>query len=1202
MGKKKNNHKTKKPTGITITRKGYKFTAAWKRGEKYTSEQFHYKVNSGSWRNKNISKTTTKEDFTLSENDWNPKKSKTISKVSVKITGKAKGDKKTDVTKVMKIKKPNAPKIQIGEIGDNYVIFTITKPDEIDKKPITRIDYKYVVISKYTGTDKSKKYWEDIEDSHFDSNSKTVTATLDGDISGKDSKTIIIRAKCRGIGGDSKYVYKHHVFASPSKPEIKNIDEKNDVVVDKDAGTTRIKVGWVAKTSTTHPIDFTTIQYLVGTPIIEHVYEDFEARDEVDLEPSEPGSGFQFYAIIPHNVSINKVVVTDEEDQEIPRSAITFWTREWHDSEGDNKAKLCVKINDEYSQVAEDGIVRWVATDTDVYYYDESLGKYQIASYSQKCNFENNLDFYKLALKFRPSSGNPSNGLVQRDTSDADYAVLMLDMLVGYDQCIWVRVAVKHDGRTIYSDYALAQKGQLTPPTITNISNPDPVTFKETISVTNNSTVPNSFIALIYQDADSSEYSGKVLGIIPSGMNQANIQCPDFTGHTPITFGAYAVCGSINDNDTVKKTETGIQDPIIVYSLYDDMTSDKVFNAGHVPLPPEDVEAVKLSDKKGTIQVTWKNQWLDATGAEISWANHDDAWYSTSGPSSYTVESIKEPKLNISDLETGQKWYIRVRMYRTLGDNSTIYGPPSNIVVADLSEQPSVPVLTITPGSIAVDKEIKASWTYVVEDDSEQSSAILAEVIEGQDDPVVLKQLTNESYCRFTPQSIIDDETIDLDWSPGTTHDLVIQVSSTGGKESPWSDPVSVSVLEPIICSIQNTNLVRTIDNVEQDAPTFRNFPLTVEIGGGDDNDIEAILIRRYDDYPIVRPDDSDYVGYNGEIICYKEADDYTNIISIEKSDLEEYGTQFDDGALYQIVASIQTKDPDGNDEQMAIIPDDNNAKIIPDPNGGDGMFEYFTVNWETQAVIPNEDEEHPWITAEIQYDEEPTNLMWKTGIGIIHIGTSPVPNDTAHLDIYRLSAGKPQLIYKDATFNTDYVDPYPTIGERGGYRVVYITENGDYITNDGPAWVDLDAYLNTKFQLIDFDDKEIIFKFNVSFDNSWNKSFTMTHYLGGGIEGDWIEGVEHTHNIKGVTIDDLDIEAGTLDNIRDLAEYAGICHVRTIEGFNYTANINVSDSSNYNSLDHSHDISFNITEVANLELDGMTLEEWNKEESEEAE
>ena len=109
-----------------------------------------------------------------------------------------------------------------------------------------------------------------------------------------------------------------------------------------------------------------------------------------------------------------------------------------------------------------------------------------------------------------------------------------------------------------------------------------------------------------------------------------------------------------------------------------------------------------------------------------------------------------------------------------------------------------------------------------------------------------------------------------------------------------------------------------------------------------------------------------------------------------------------------------------------------------------------------------------------------------------------------------------------------------------------------------------------------------------------------MTHYLGGRVEGDWIEGTEHTHNIKGVTIDDLDIEEGTLDNIRELAEYAGLCHVRTIEGFNYTANINVSDSSEYNHPEHEHNISFSISEVANPNLDGMTWEDWNKEEEEE--
>lgn len=149
----------------------------------------------------------------------------------------------------------------------------------------------------------------------------------------------------------------------------------------------------------------------------------------------------------------------------------------------------------------------------------------------------------------------------------------------------------------------------------------------------------------------------------------------------------------------------------------------------------------------------------------------------------------------------------------------------------------------------------------------------------------------------------------------------------------------------------------------------------------------------------------------------------------------------------------------------------------------------------------------------------------------------------------------------------------------------------GDYITDDGPAWNDYDGSIDTKFQLINFDGNELPLKYNVSLDNSWNKSFTTTHYLGGSIEGDWMAGVERTGSLKGVNLDDYDPEG--YDMFRELAEYTGVCNVRTIDGTNIKANVNVGDSSTFNQAGHPHDITLNLTRVDPTEEDGMTLAQW---------
>ena len=134
----------------------------------------------------------------------------------------------------------------------------------------------------------------------------------------------------------------------------------------------------------------------------------------------------------------------------------------------------------------------------------------------------------------------------------------------------------------------------------------------------------------------------------------------------------------------------------------------------------------------------------------------------------------------------------------------------------------------------------------------------------------------------------------------------------------------------------------------------------------------------------------------------------------------------------------------------------------------------------------------------------------------------------------------------------------------------------------------------DTKFQYINFDEREIEFRYNVRFSNSWNKQFTGTHYLGGNYVGDWLAGTEHTNSITGNVIDNL--EEDTLNAIYDLAEYDGVCRIRTIEGANFAANITVSDSSEFNSPDHVHSITLNVTKVDNVFGEATTLGEWEAE------
>lgn len=194
--------------------------------------------------------------------------------------------------------------------------------------------------------------------------------------------------------------------------------------------------------------------------------------------------------------------------------------------------------------------------------------------------------------------------------------------------------------------------------------------------------------------------------------------------------------------------------------------------------------------------------------------------------------------------------------------------------------------------------------------------------------------------------------------------------------------------------------------------------------------------------------------------------------------------------------------------------------------------------------------------------------------------------------DIYRLSADKPVLVVSGATFGNVYIDPYPAIGETGGYRFVYRTVNGDYITEDNEiAWYDVNAGVDTLATIIDFDGRQAVLRYDMDISHSWDKDFTETTYLGGSVQGDWGLATHRKTSVSAdvVTIDDPELIA----IMRRLAVYPGICHVRTVDGSSFAANVNVSESRSYDTAGKIAAFSVEISRVDSETLDGIPIEEY---------
>lgn len=702
------------------------------------------------------------------------------------------------------------------------------------------------------------------------------------------------------------------------------------------------------------------------------------------------------------------------------------------------------------------------------------------------------------------------------------------------DECLFLRVNTKHVEKITEGPAALAVIGTLKSPTLSNIVT-NPTTHALSCTVTHVSDVPDSCVAVTYRQSSAPDEE-LVVAVVEHTDTTATAQLPDW-GSDTIEIGAYAFVGDYEQVDR--------DDGVDAYTVDAVMTSQADAWTGTLPQAPSGVTA-SPTDIAGTIRVTWDWSWQDASKAIVSWADRPDAWQSTDEPDEYEVDNTSESAVNIAGLETGTRWYVRVRLAMQIGEDDVL-SPWSEAVSVDLSSAPVIPALTLSAGVITEGGSVGASWSYVSTDGTGQAVAEICEAT------ITAQGITyGDIIARTESAQSVTIYADDVGWTAGETHYLCVRVASVSGRTSDsWSSPVPVIIADPLQAVIASTSLVSQSDGEGGTEWALKSMPLTVTATGAGAGGTTTIIIERAEDYRIDRPDGEDITGWMGETVAL-ETQTGEAAVTIERDDL--LGTM-DDGAWYRLIATVQ----DGLGQSAS-------AELE------------FIVDWTHQAIMPEASVVMVGSTARIT----PT------------APEGAEEGDTC--DIYRLSADKPELIVPGAEFGTTYVDPYPALGQYGGHRVVYKTVDGDYITADNDlAWLDLRQddgdYLRTRGGLIDFDGEQVEIMYDVSGGTEWEKDFQQTRYLGGSIQGDWNVGVSMTASLELSTITTVDID--TIEAYRRLARYAGVCHIRTLDGASYPCDIQVSEN-----RDYAHDAlrckySLTITRVDPEEYDGVTLAEY---------
>lgn len=679
------------------------------------------------------------------------------------------------------------------------------------------------------------------------------------------------------------------------------------------------------------------------------------------------------------------------------------------------------------------------------------------------------------------------------------------------------------------------------------------------VAVNNTSGIDGSFIA-VYQKVGETK---KVIGIIPSDSQQTQSFPGDWQdGDEPI-FGIkclvadYTPVERASEGATIYTCETNIL-----------MSSDIVWQSDLVSKPPVITSLAKYDNT--TAHISWEWNWSQADSAEISWSDNKIAWESNTEPSNYILTNTRNGSRYITGLSAGT-YYFRVRFIRTLGETVT-YGEYSDFATLVMSSAPVIPSLSLSDEDsvIAVDDEITAYWQYQSTDGTPQSFAQLAEATRANDSAPweytdIEDAITNtDTSMTFTPAQ--------FGWTTDSQHYICVKVMSGSGVPSEgYSQPKLITVAPMPVISVdgiggENDSIITVTDlEDEVDSYVLTRLPLEFSVSEVSGDGYCTVVIERAENYSIERPDDTDIIGFAGETIISEtyrpdpESEENTTVdVSIDVDDLIG---RLDNTAQY--IMTVTVVDEYGQSVSLSYP---------------------FTVEWDHYAQMPS---------ADIFIDHE-------RDIAVITTDVPETLYDGDYCQLYRLSADTPQLILDHGEFGTSYVDIYPTFGYFGGYRIVYVTKYGDYKTEDNVIAMteysksgnDQDIEQYDRFLVsIQFDDNLVEFPGNISVSNSWSKDFQATKYLGGSIEGDWNPGVQRTGSINGTV--PVEQESDMLYGLRILADYAGICHVRTPEGSNFYGDIQVKDDREEKWVNKTSKISLSYTKVDWIEDELPTYLEW---------
>lgn len=1238
---------TKKPTGLKVTRSDTDFVLSWTKADDnydqalniivrkyYMDYRFYedYKI----WYDQQIinpenrSETSYSFKNLINRNDYHPNQPGFhLTHINFGVAGTATGKSWSDYAWYeYNIWPPELPKVGVTWNQDfaNQAIFTWESEEPSDSQAIlTDYEVQTVLVKDCNTSDGSLVDWSGATSTAYPRTVKSTTIT-ESDIFYDDySYTRWVRVRSRGPGpvrqsADWAWKYEKHVYAFPTTPTDVSVIVNNIT----DLGKYRVSMKWTAESTLTHPIDSTTIVYAPITP-----------RVNYEIKYKDNGEPYRHVELMSPLLSSGTDVSTTKDS-----NSIVFIT----DSGPEIDKAFAVKVVTKHDNQT---------ISSDPIYIPDSFGKLSnpsnlvITSFNPEThritiNANNNSDVphTHMAIMFQPHIDGGREvcvGIIHEAThlpitltlpniSESETFSIGVKTRLGdfypatepgnyaYAECELTNTIMESD--TVWDAGSIYI--YTTPPTL---SSPKVGTIK----VQWNWSWENATGAELSWAADKDAW---------------------ISTSEPSTYQVY---GTNNSEWNISDLDVGTwyvrvrlfkeADGSTVYGGYSAIGEIKLSSA---PLIPNLTLSSPVISQDGEVTCYWAYTSTDGTDqmqAEICTATivngvtiYGDIIARTSTTQHITLYATDQ------GWKSGDVIYLAVRVISNSGEASEGWSPLVTLNIAnkqeiEITDTSLVPVtevigsgedsITLTYNALTtmpLTLSIGLKNLYVLSGDTVAVDGKTYYVKTGDDTYVEAPEYVPDpsSYYEKTETTIVINPnalgyyeysssdyilTTDTVWNDNKTYYMRF---GSGTGEDPYryvvADKPNSSVIIYELTSDTTWDDSKTYYyryETEDGLYEYKAVEMPIEnprlLSYYEQDTLDGEItatIERAESYHLDRPDESEFDGFEGEIVAHL-AQTGSSSVTIRHDSL--IGV-LDDNCRYKL---------------KAMITDTYGQTTYADPID-------FVVKWAHQAVYPIaninvENDNYVVIqtvapSSDYELTQDTSVVAGKTyytkseDTYIEVINPSGNPHDLGYYqiydysedtcDIYRLSVDKPTLIVRKANFDTEYVDLYPTLGSFGGYRIVYKTSNGDYTTSEkNLAWVDyVDSQINIFATIIDFGRDQVILPYNLSLSNKWAKDFTETKYLGGSVQGDWNPAVSRTSTVSTTVV--VGEDSDLILALRRLATYSGICHVRTPEGSNFLANVAVSEDREEKWVNKLAKVSLDITRVDSQVLDGVEYDQ----------